>query len=145
MDPDGYLLRFSQWLGSRPVDQNQVAPTSKLFRVHHTQVSIPKGAEDQALAFYCDLLGLKEVPRPASLAGRGGFWLQLGDIQIHFGAEDRVDRKGTKSHVAYQVQNLESWRVQLTQAGVEILDGIPIPSYERFEFRDPFGNRVEFL
>jgi hypothetical protein len=22
---------------------------------------------------------------------------------------------------------------------------VPIPGYERFEFRDPFGNRVEFI
>jgi len=118
---------------------------SIVLRVHHAQVSIPKGAEDQAHAFYCDVLGLKEVPKPASLAGRGGFWPELGDIQIHFGAKDRVDRKATISHVAYQVENLEAWRVRLTQNGVEILDGIPIPNYERFEFRDPFGNRVEFL
>jgi hypothetical protein len=25
---------------------------------------------------------------------------------------------------------------------VEILDGVPIPGYRRFEFRDPVGNRV---
>jgi hypothetical protein len=22
---------------------------------------------------------------------------------------------------------------------------VPIPGYDRFEFRDPFGNRVEFI
>ena len=117
----------------------------KISHVHHAQVSIPKGAEDQARAFYCEILGLKEVPKPDSLAGRGGFWLELGDLQIHFGAEDGVDRKATKSHVAYQVEELRHWREKLNQAGIEILDGIPIPGYERFEFRDPFGNRVEFL
>jgi hypothetical protein len=30
-------------------------------------------------------------------------------------------------------------------AGVEILDGIPIPGRDRVEFRDPFGARVELI
>jgi hypothetical protein len=29
--------------------------------------------------------------------------------------------------------------------GIAILDGIPIRGYDRFEIRDPFGNRVEFI
>ena len=34
---------------------------------------------------------------------------------------------------------------RLSAAGGEILDGIPIPGCDRFEFRDPFGNRVEMI
>ncbi len=116
-----------------------------MIAVHHVQVSIPIGAEDEARSFYCGILGLTEVPKPGSLAGRGGFWLQLGDIQVHFGTEDGVDRKKTKGHVAYQVSGLDDWRRRLIEAGCELKEGIPIPGYDRFEFRDPFGNRVEFL
>lgn len=116
-----------------------------LRAVHHIQVSIPVGSEDEAREFYCEVLGLKEIPKPESLAGRGGFWLELGDQQIHFGAEDGVDRTKTKGHVAYLVTDLEPWRAKLLAAGCTITDGIPIPNYNRFEFRDPFGNRVEFL
>jgi hypothetical protein len=29
--------------------------------------------------------------------------------------------------------------------GIEVADGVPIPGYQRFEFRDPFGIRVEVL
>ena len=116
-----------------------------ILRVHHVQVSIPQGAEDEARKFYCTLLGLREVEKPDSLHGRGGFWLQLGDTQVHFGAENGVDRRATKSHVAYEVRDLGYWKQKLQQTGIEILDGTPIPGYERFEFRDPFGNRVEFL
>lgn len=113
--------------------------------VHHAQVSIPVGAEDEARSFYCGVLGLVEVPKPESLAGRGGFWLQLGDFQIHFGTEDNVERSRTKAHVAYLVEDLTAWRNRLADAGCEVIDGIPIPNFDRFEFRDPFGNRVEFL
>jgi catechol 2,3-dioxygenase-like lactoylglutathione lyase family enzyme len=113
--------------------------------VHHVQVSIPVGAEDEARAFYCGVLGMNEVPKPEALAGRGGFWLELHGFQIHFGTEDGIDRSRSKAHVAYQVGNLRDWRNKLVDAGFIIQDGIPIPGMDRFEFRDPFGNRIEFL
>lgn len=113
--------------------------------VHHAQISIPVGAEDAARDFYCGVLGLAEVPKPEALVGRGGFWLQLGDFQIHFGTEDGVERAKTKGHLAYLVTDLDEWRTKLAEAGCETIDGIPIPNYQRFEFRDPFGNRIEFL
>ena len=116
-----------------------------VLAIHHVQVSIPVASEDQARGFYCDVLGFSEVPKPESLAGRGGFWLELGDLQIHFGTEDGIDRTKSKAHVAYLVDDLTSWRSKLAENGCEIMDGIPIPGYDRFEFRDPFGNRVEFL
>ncbi len=116
-----------------------------LLKLHHGQISIPKGSEEKAREFYCTFLGLKEIEKPESLKGRGGFWLELGDVQIHFGAEDGINRQATKAHLAYEVADLESWRGKLKARSIEILDGIPIPGYTRFEFRDPFGNRVEFL
>src|ERR1044072_8197150 len=114
-------------------------------RLHHVQITIPRGAEDKAREFYCDFLGLKEIPKPESLAGRGGFWVELGDLQIHFGAEDGIERSKSKSHVAYLVADLADWRHKLSDHGIEPKDGFPIPGYDRFEFRAPFGNRVEFL
>jgi catechol 2,3-dioxygenase-like lactoylglutathione lyase family enzyme len=116
-----------------------------IVRLHHAQITIPRGAEDACRRFYCDLLGLSEVEKPAALRGRGGFWLQIGEMQVHVGTEGEVDRRATKAHLAYEVSDLLAWRTKLEQEGVEILGGIPIPGYERFEFRDPFGNRVEFL
>jgi catechol 2,3-dioxygenase-like lactoylglutathione lyase family enzyme len=116
-----------------------------IVRLHHAQITIPKGAEDDCRRFYCGLLGLDEVLKPAALRGRGGFWLQIGETQVHVGTEDGVDRPATKAHLAYEVSDLLAWRTKLEHEGIEILGGIPIPGYERFEFRDPFGNRVEFL
>lgn len=116
-----------------------------ITRMHHAQVSIPVGSEEKAREFYCGFLGLQEVPKPESLAGRGGLWLQIGEMQVHLGTEDGVDRAATKAHVAYQVDDLENMRARLQAAGIKVLEGVPIPGYDRFEFRDPFGNRVEFL
>lgn len=113
--------------------------------LHHVQITIPHGAEEQGRQFYCHLLGLPEIEKPVSLQGRGGFWLQLGDRQVHVGTEDGVDRRATKAHLAYRVSDIEGWRKRLQEYDIEILEGVPIPGYERFEFRDPFGNRVEFI
>ena len=117
----------------------------KITRLNHVQITIPKGAEAQARAFYCDILGLQEIEKPESLKGRGGFWLQVGDMQIHVGTEDGVDRATTKAHIAYQVDDLAAYQKQIEAQGIQIGDAVPIPGYERFEIRDPFGNRVEFI
>ncbi len=116
-----------------------------ILRVQHVQITIPKGAETEARKFYCDFLGLKETPKPESLKKRGGFWLEVGAFQIHVGTEDGFDRTKTKAHIAYEIENLDAWREKLETGGVKIIEGVPIPHYSRFEFRDPFGNRVEFL
>jgi catechol 2,3-dioxygenase-like lactoylglutathione lyase family enzyme len=113
--------------------------------IHHVQLTIPKGCEAQARHFYCDLLGLPEIPKPACLLSRGGLWLQVGDRPLHIGTEDGVNRLATKAHVAYEVRDLSAWRTKLAARGIEIQDGEPIPGYSRFESRDPFGNRIEFI
>lgn len=116
-----------------------------LIKIQHTQITIPNGEEEKAREFYCDFLGLREIGKPESLQNRGGFWMELDGFQIHVGTEDDFDRTKTKAHLAYQVEDLENWRVKLQEKDIKILDGIPIPNFRRFEFRDPFGNRVEFL
>jgi catechol 2,3-dioxygenase-like lactoylglutathione lyase family enzyme len=118
---------------------------TSLRRLHHAQITIPKDAVAAARAFYCDLLGLPEIDKPDTLKGRGGFWVQLADIQIHIGTEDGVDRRFTKAHLAYQVDDLDTWRKRLQEHGIEIGESLPIPGYKRIEFRDPFGNRAEFI
>lgn len=116
-----------------------------ILQVHHAQITIPKGEEARAREFYCEFLGLIEIEKPKSLRGRGGFWLELDGFQIHIGSEEDFDRTKTKAHLAYQVENLEFWRERLNMRGIETIEGVKIPNLERFEFRDPFGNRVEFL
>ena len=117
----------------------------RIVGLHHAQITIPRGAEEQAREFYCGVLGLTEIEKPASLRARGGFWLQVGDREVHVGTEDGVDRHKTKAHLAYQVTDLAGWRKKLAEHGISVLESIPIPGYDRFEFRDPFGNRVEMI
>ncbi|MCO5180301.1 MAG: VOC family protein [Candidatus Promineofilum sp.] len=113
--------------------------------IHHVQITVAPDEEAAARNFYCETLGLPEIAKPDSLQGRGGFWVQAGDRQLHVGVETGVDRARSKAHVAYQVDDLAAWRKRLAAAGVVALESVPIPGYERFECRDPFGNRLEFI
>ncbi|PTX60319.1 hypothetical protein C8P63_10984 [Melghirimyces profundicolus] len=69
----------------------------ELLSIHHAQITVPRGAENEARRFYCGVMGLREIPKPGSLSGRGGFWLRLGDVEIHVGTEDGIDRSRSKA------------------------------------------------
>jgi len=117
----------------------------RIQSLHHVQITIPPGSEAAGRDFYCAVLGLREIPKPESLLARGGFWIELGVLQIHLGVQDGLDRRAQKSHIAFEVDDLDAWRAQLDEAGIDIDESIPIPGYTRFECRDPFGNRLEFI
>lgn len=138
-----FELRRGDW------ERSALAPPrgARVVALHHVQITVPRGEEERAREFYCGVLGLREVEKPAALkeGGRGGFWVAVGDRTVHIGVEDGVDRAATKAHVAYAVAELGEWRRRLAAAGVEVKESIRIPGVERFEFRDPFGNRVELV
>ncbi len=113
--------------------------------IDHAQITIPKGQENVARDFYCVLLELKEIEKPENRKKNGGFWLQVGELQLHVGTEDGVDRANTKAHVAYRVSDLEFWRQKFHKNQIEIFDSQPLPNAKAFEFRDPFGNRAELI
>jgi catechol 2,3-dioxygenase-like lactoylglutathione lyase family enzyme len=112
--------------------------------IHHIQIAIPAGGEAAARAFYVVLVGLAEVPKPDSLAGRGGIWLDAGSIGLHLGVDPDF-RAATKAHVAFTVDGLEALRERLALAGYPIVEDEELPGFERFYTADPFGNRIEFL
>ena len=111
----------------------------------HAQITVPKGQEEAARRFYCDVLMMTEMPKPAALQGRGGLWLMAGTFQLHVGVEEGVDRAASKAHLAYRVDDVEAWAERLRGFGISLIDSVPIPGFRRFEFRDPFGNRIEMI
>jgi catechol 2,3-dioxygenase-like lactoylglutathione lyase family enzyme len=117
-----------------------------IVSIDHAQIMIPPGGEAEARRFYGELLGLREIDKPAPLRARGGLWMQAGDRQLHIGVETPgVDRAATRAHVAYEVRGLDEWRARLVAAGVAVKSGETIDGMRRFEVRDPFGNRVELV
>lgn len=116
-----------------------------ILGLHHAQITIPVGSEKEGKDFYCGILGLSEIEKPNSLKLRGGFWLLVGNLEVHIGTEDGFNRLTTKAHLAYEVKSISQWRKKIQNHRIEIIESIPIPGFERFEFKDPFGNRVELI
>lgn len=117
----------------------------KILDLDHVQLTVSRADEAAALDFYTRVLELPRIPKPASLEANGGFWCRLGERQLHIGLEDGVDRHATKAHAGFLVDDLTAWREHLLAAGLQISESTPIPGIDRFECRDPFGNRLEFL
>jgi catechol-2,3-dioxygenase len=113
-------------------------------RIDHVQIAIPAGGEELIRAFFGDLVGLPEIPKPAEQSGRGGCWFELGEHQLHIGVDPDF-RPARKAHVAIAVADLEQLRRRLIEAGHEVQGDVPLAGRERFFSSDPFGNRVEFI
>jgi catechol 2,3-dioxygenase-like lactoylglutathione lyase family enzyme len=112
--------------------------------IHHVQVAIPAGGEEQARRFYGELLGFEEIEKPPNLRPRGGVWFRTGNLELHLGV-DPAFRPATKAHVAFQVTNLARLRERLIAANYTIAIDEPLAGYDRFYVNDPFGNRMELL
>ncbi|MSP14986.1 MAG: glyoxalase [Chloroflexi bacterium] len=116
----------------------------KVYGIDHVQIAMPPGAEERARAFYQDLLGLTEVPKPANLARRGGAWFRSGALMLHLGVEQDF-RPARKAHPAFLVEGLAELIGRIHQAGYETLTDVPLEGYERVHVFDPFGNRIELM
>ncbi|MGA9334668.1 MAG: VOC family protein [Rudaea sp.] len=110
----------------------------------HVQIAIPRHAEDRARAFYCELLGLVEIPKPAPLAARGGLWLEVGNLQMHLGVEEPFHPAG-KAHPALRIRLYRDLLDKLREAGYEVRVDTMLDGIERSFVDDPFGNRVELI
>ena len=115
----------------------------KALAFDHVQVAMPRGKEAAARAFYGQVLGLTEIPKPGPLAERGGVWFQCGGQQLHLGVEEDF-RPAKKAHPAFAVDDLDSLAKDLKANGhTVILDSVQLQTGRRIFTEDPFGNRVE--
>ncbi len=112
--------------------------------LHHVQLAMPRGREDDARSFYVAVLGFSELPKPESLAKRGGAWFQSGAAEVHLGVEDDF-RPARKAHPALLVEDLAAIVERCAGAGYAVSRDEPLPGYDRIYVADPFGNRIELL
>lgn len=112
--------------------------------IDHVLLAAPTGSEERAREFFGKILGMKEIPKPANLAKRGGVWFKCGDQEIHIGIQkDFIPAK--KAHPAFSVENLQELRRELLHKGIKVTEDEPLEGAERFFVQDPFGNRIEFV
>ncbi len=114
--------------------------------VHH--VSLLVSDTERALTFYCDLMGLKVIERPA--LGFPGAWLAIGGQQLHLlelpnpdAENERPDHVGRDRHLALAVDGLDELAQRLNKAGIALNKS---KSGRHAIFcRDPDGNGVELI
>jgi catechol 2,3-dioxygenase-like lactoylglutathione lyase family enzyme len=116
----------------------------RILAIDHVQLAMPAGGEPQARRFYGDVLGLEEIPKPPTLAARGGVWFGNDAVQIHLGVEQDF-RAARKAHPALRVDDLDAVEATLRAAGFAPERDTNLPGYARFYVADPFGNRLEVL
>ena len=119
-------------------------PDFSFLNIDHVQIAMPPGEEAIARRFYADLLEMREVPKPAALAGRGGCWFAAGNVQLHLGVE-RDFRAARKAHPALCVTGYEALLAKLKAAGVELIEANDLADVQRAHVFDPFGNRIELI
>jgi len=117
----------------------------KILAIDHVQIAMPAGEEEKARAFYVELLGFREIPKPPELAKRGGAWFQSGDVQLHLGVESDF-RAARKAHPAFVVDDLDALVAAVQSAGYDTdTSRPPLDGYKRAHIFDPFGNRIELM
>jgi catechol 2,3-dioxygenase-like lactoylglutathione lyase family enzyme len=113
-------------------------------RIDHVQLAMPPGQEEEARAFYGDVLGISEVPKPPHLAKRGGCWFEQGALKVHLGVESEF-RPARKAHPAFIVSDLGALITRLQTRGYRVVEDEPLDGYNRRYVDDPFGNRIELM
>lgn len=116
----------------------------RVLGVDHVQIAMPKGSEDRARGFYGEVLGMKEIPKPRALAGRGGCWFAAGAAQVHLGVEENF-RPAKKAHPALLVEGLDEILAKCRAAGLPTKPDAEIDGRRRVHVFDPFGNRLELM
>jgi catechol 2,3-dioxygenase-like lactoylglutathione lyase family enzyme len=116
-----------------------------ILSIDHVQIAMPAGEEEKARAFYVNLLGFREIPKPAELAKRGGSWFQSQNVQLHLGVEADF-KPARKAHPAFIVSDLDSLIAKIQAARYETdISQPPLDGYKRAHVFDPFGNRIELM
>lgn len=115
-----------------------------IVALDHIQLAMPQGREEDARRFYAGLLGLTEVPKPESLARRGGCWFESGPVRVHLGVE-REFAPARKAHPAFEVTGLRQLTDVLKNGGHPTRADEPLAGWNRVYVDDPFGNRIELM
>lgn len=102
---------------------------------------------EESTAFYRDVLGFRQIPRPELTFP--GAWLYDGALQIHLIADESIASPSgpiqtRDDHIAFYCDDVPAVERLLTEHGVEFRVNIQAHSGTRqIFFRDPDGHHVE--
>jgi glyoxylase I family protein len=100
----------------------------------------------RAVAFYRDVLGMREVAIPTTFPGAGlpVRWFQIGSQFIHLYKSDAADPPSPR-HFAIHVGDIGAARDYFAGKDVATSETVKIPGADRFFISDPDGNRIEVI
>ena len=116
-------------------------------------VSITVTDLEKARAFYRDVIGLAEVPRPDF--GVPGIWFGLdGELQLHILVNEALRKPEAERsdwtlcypHFALSTGDVAAKTAALKAAGHEVMENaLPGAGFAQVFVKDPDGNMVEFI
>ncbi len=112
--------------------------------LHHINLTVPVGSEEQCRNFWGTILGMVELEKPPVLAARGGCWFRGDGLEVHLGVGKDFSPI-RKAHPGILVSDLASFAEHLQVHDVPVTWDDDFPGFHRFYSEDPFGNRLEFL
>lgn len=115
-----------------------------MLAIDHIQLAAPPGCEEAARRFFCELLGLEEIPKPEPIRARGGVWFRVAEHELHVGVDQNF-APARKAHPAFRTSNYDELRERLLAGSIEVTDDEAIPGVRRCFVADPWGNRIELI
>jgi catechol 2,3-dioxygenase-like lactoylglutathione lyase family enzyme len=139
-DPTILYLANASPIGSGTADAARRLRQNRAMKpagVHHVAICVADA--QKGLAFYRDVLGMTQLPRPDL---GPGYWLDAGGQQVHL-MESDTQPLGA-NHFAIRVDDIDAAISDLQEQGVEVqrIPFIPGAGHQAF-LHDPFGNLLE--
>ena len=104
-------------------------------------VTMPPGQEAEARRFYGQLLGLREVMKPA---GERGCWFQTSEGLFKVTPDPAfVQRSQTEPLARFRIDKAEAMRMALDKARFRHYDAPHVVGTRGFYAHDAWGNRIE--
>ena len=116
-------------------------------RLQHTSIPMPPGGDEDARAFYGEVLGMREIPKPEGLAAMTVVWFAANDDgdEVHVFKEETWDQIQRRSTSAWK--STISRRTSPVCAIMAMMSTVPETIYNRPRLfvRDPFDNLIELV
>lgn len=118
-----------------------------ILRLHHIARVTSRPAE--SIAFYCDILGFHELPRPPF--SFGGAWLYNYDVQIHIienpelapSPPGEIDTRANHLAFSVAVEHIEDVKRLLEDRRLPYTEQVNAGGIQQIFFRDPDGHHIE--
>jgi catechol 2,3-dioxygenase-like lactoylglutathione lyase family enzyme len=114
----------------------------EITRVLHVSIHT-EGQLDASLAFYQQVLGLGQLPRPRLAVP--GAWLSAGAVEVHLNSRRALSTEvdgPSPVHICFGVWDLEQAVAELRAANVAFVEGGSL-DVRQIWLRDPAGNAIE--